>query len=161
MSLEPPREPKLPEVKIVLLDEQQPSYHGTLTAALIRSLEQADVARATFSDIVQNLEDEFKNDIAVRFSRNIPSRQLFTNTAHVEALHRTIELEQAPIRDILAVLNKAIDRRQKAEDYWPEGRLNAGIAYAAVGDYHKARRLIEEAVDLFSGRGRTEDDRAV
>ena len=56
--------------------------------------------------------------------------------------------------DVLAErLEAVINERQAQDDYWPEGRLSAGIARAALGDAERAHRHLTDAVDLLSGRG--------
>jgi hypothetical protein len=161
MGIGPRPEPRLTEAETILLDEPQAAYHGRLTAAIVRSLEQVDGPQTVFADIVRQLLKELGRDVSLRASEDILPRPLWTSAVLFELMQQAIELERAPLRKIIAVLKRAIEQRQKAEDYWPEGRLNAGIACAAAGDYHQARRLIQEAVDILEGRGPLEGDRAM
>ena len=71
------------------------------------------------------------------------------------------QLEELCLRQVIETLTKTIQHRETQEDYWPEGRLNAGIAYAILGDYQVARRWLEEAVDIFAGSDLVEDGRAM
>jgi hypothetical protein len=161
MGIVAPPEPRLSEAETVLRDEPRAAYHGRLTAAIVRSLEPVDGPHAVFDDIVRQLLKELGEDVSLRASEDILARPVWMSVAHFELMQRAFELERAPLRKIIAVLKRAIEQRQKAEDYWPEGRLNAGIACAAAGDYHQARHLIQEAVDILEGRGPLEGDRAM
>ena len=155
-----PRKPKLPETETTLLDEPQAAFHGRLTVAFIRSLERAEKPRIVFDDIIGHLRKELGEDVHLRTSEEALTRPAFSSAAQFELMQSAAELERAPLRKIIAVLKRAVEQRQKAEDYWPEGRLNAGIACAAAGDHHQARQLIKEAVDILEGRGPLEGDRA-
>jgi hypothetical protein len=161
MGIGPPPEAKLHEAETMLLDEAQPAYHGQLTADLVRFLERAGGPQVLFADLVKHLRKQWTEDVSLRVAEEILPRTLWQSAAHFELMQRALELEQAPLRRVSAVLNRAIEARQKKEDYWPEGRLNAGIAAAAAGDYQEARRLIAEAVDIMEGRGPLEGDRAI
>lgn len=161
MGLGPRPKPRLKEAETVLLDAPQAAYHGRLTAAIVRSLEPVDGPQIVFVDIVRQLLKELGRDVSIRASEDILPRPVWTSAAQFELMQQVIELERAPLRKIIAVLKRAIQQRQKSEDYWPEGRLNAGIACAAAGDHHQARQLIKEAVDILEGRGPLEGDRAM
>lgn len=161
MGIVPPPEPRLTEAETGLLDEPQAAYHGRLTAAIVRSLEQVAGPPAVFDDIVRQLRKELGRNVNLHASEDILPRPVWMSAAQFELMQQVIELERAPLRKIIAVLKRAIEQRQKAEDYWPEGRLNAGIACAAAGDHHQARQLIKEAVDILEGRGPLEGDRAM
>ena len=78
---------------------------------------------------------------------------VLVSAAHQDAARDIASLEQQPLRAILGVIEAELAEREAQDDPWPEGRLNAGIAYAAVGDYVRARELLQDAVDIFSGRG--------
>lgn len=161
MGIGPPPEAKLHEAETMLLDEAQPAYHGQLTAALVRFLERADGPQALFGELVKHVHKQWTEDVSLRATADILPRPLWQSAAHFKLTQRALELEQAPLRRVLAVLKRAIEERQGKEDYWPEGRLNAGIAAAAAGDFREARRLIAEAVDIMEGRGPVEGDRAM
>lgn len=161
MGIGPPPEAKLHEAETMLLDEAQPAYHGQLTAALVRFLERAGGAQLLFADLVKHLRKQWAEDVSLRADEEILPRPLWQSAAHFELMQRALELEQAPLRRIIAVLKRAVEERQGKEDYWPEGRLNAGIAAAAAGDFREARRLIAEAVDIMEGRGPLEGERAM
>ena len=157
-----PRDSKMPEAETTLLDEPQAVYHGQLTAVLVRCLERTDSSTTVFADVIRQLNNEWvEKDVSIRASAEALPRPVLASAAHFEVMQRAIELERAPLRKIIALLKRAIDQRQKAEDYWPEGRLNAGIAFAVSGDYEQARRLLDETVDIFEGRGPLEGERAI
>jgi hypothetical protein len=161
MGISLPSEPKLQEAETTLLDEDQAAFHGQLTAALVRFLERAEGPQAVFGNLAKHLQKEWAENVSLRASEEIRPRPLWQSAAHFELMQRALKLEQAPLRQIIAVLKRAIKQRQNVEDYWPEGRLNAGIAAAEAGDFHEARRLIEEAVEIMEGRGPLEGDRAI
>ncbi len=160
MGIGPPPEPRLAEAETVLLDAPQAAYHGRLTAAIVRSLEQVDGPQIVFADIIRQLRKELGRDVSIRASEDIRPRPVWTSAAQFELMQQVIELERAPLRKIIAVLKRAIEQRQKAEDYWPEGRLNTGIACAAARDHRDARRLIEESVKIMEGQEPLEGERA-
>lgn len=161
MGVALPSEPKLRETETALLDEDHAAFHGQLTAALVRFLERAAGPQAVFGDLAKHLQKQWAQDVWLHVSEEIRTRPLWQSTAHFELMQRALEIEQAPLRQIIAVLKRVIQQRQNGEDYWPEGRLNAGIACAAAGDYREARQLIEEAVEIMEGRGPLEGDRAI
>jgi len=161
MGIVAPPEPRLTEAETILLDDSRAAYHGRLTAAIVRSLKPADGPHIVFSDIVRQLLKVLGRGVSLRASEDILPRPVWMSAAQFELMQKAAELERAPLRKITAVLKRAIEQRQKTEDYWPEGRLNAGIACAAAGDHQQARQLIKEAVDILEGRGPLEGDRAM
>lgn len=140
------------EIEAALLDEAAGTCHGRLTVTLVSLLERENIATATFADLVAHVErQELPARVELRISDEARRRPVWGTAAHLALLQETLELERAPLRRIIATLNAAIAQRQGVDDFWPEGRLNAGIACAAAGDYQAARRQIEAALDILSG----------
>jgi len=131
----------------------QAAHPGGLTAALVRSLEAEAASRAVFADIAGRLKEELQDDVCFGGSGAVWARPIWSDAARVRAAATALELERAGLRRIIAVLRHAVERREQVGDLWPEGLLNAGIAYAAVGDCAEARNLLEQALERFSGRG--------
>lgn len=42
------------------------------------------------------------------------------------------------------------DHQEQQKDFFPEGKLNLGIAYAAIGEYKKSILALEKAIELYS-----------
>ena len=150
------------EIEAALLDEAAGTCHGRLTVTLVGLLERQNTATATFADLVAPIErQEFSARVDVRIPDEARRRPVWATAAHLALLQETLALERAPLRRIIATLNAAIARRQGVDDFWPEGRLNAGIACAAAGDYKEANQLIGAAEDILHGwHPAAESDRA-
>ena len=73
---------------------------------------------------------------------------LANNVVHTQASELLACLDERPASEIIAGLEEVIARREQQGDYWPEGRLNLGIAHACLGEYEDARRWLEDAVNI-------------
>ena len=134
-------------------DAPQAAYPLSLTAALVRSLEEEGGPCAVFDDIAGRLRRELQDDVSFGGSADVWTRPIWWDAARVDAAAIALKLERAGLRRIIVALQRAVEQRETLGDLWPEGLLNAGIAYAAIGDYAKARNLLEQALERFSGRG--------
>jgi hypothetical protein len=144
------------EHELQLPGESAPRAHGALTAALIRLLEGIDTTRGSIGAFESALLDGFR-DMTFRTADEAKNRLFLSMPAHSSAVALLGELERSELRGVIEILERAVAARQGQDDYWPEGRLNLGIAYAAMGDYRTARGWLREAVDILSGRGLAED----
>jgi tetratricopeptide (TPR) repeat protein len=59
-------------------------------------------------------------------------------------------LKQQPIQETIDLLLRMIEQREKQNDPYPEGKLNLGIAYSAMGEYDKCIDNLEDAINLYS-----------
>jgi hypothetical protein len=59
-----------------------------------------------------------------------------------------VHMGEQRARRIIATLEEVIARREQQGDYWPEGRLNLGIAYACLGEYEDARHWLDDAANM-------------
>ncbi len=116
----------------------------------MRSSTGADASRETFDDLERSLKEAFGHDVTVRVSDATRDQLvLANNTVCTRADELIARLEEQRARQIIAGLEEVIARREQQGDYWPEGRLNLGIAYACLGEYENARRWLDDAVDIF------------
>jgi tetratricopeptide (TPR) repeat protein len=131
---------------------------ANLLFALADTLDKADPGKTTNAAFAQQLEATLRPR-----SNRLPEpgftfgepQHLFLGNEALTTAHRSLErLAQAPVRETIAFLEEVIARRQERGDLWPDGRLNLGIAYAALGDYEEARRILEEVIDICESGGR-------
>lgn len=146
------------ETQVEVTDEPSPRFHGTLTNHLRGLLERADPSRETLGDLERSLKHLFGDTLTVKLSESTRDRTLFANELVSTAESLLVRLDQQHARQIIAVLEEVIARRELQEDYWPEGRLNLGIAYASLEEYDDARRWLDDAVNMlrhpsYVGRG--------
>jgi tetratricopeptide (TPR) repeat protein len=125
---------------------QQP--HGALTSALHAILERADPTRDTFGDLERALI-EVSDDVTLQASDATRRQLVFANELQIRASTLVTRLDEQCTREIIAGLQEVIARREQQGDYWPEGRLNLGIAYACLGQYEDAQRWLDDAVNMF------------
>jgi hypothetical protein len=146
------------ETRAKLGGETAPHTHGTLTRVLHGILEQADPSQHTFGDLERALK-EVLDDVDLQVSDAARGELILANALQIKTAKLMADLDEQGARQIIAGLEEAITRREQQKDYWPEGRLNLGIAYACLGQYEEARRWLEEAVNMLrypSDIGRSE-----
>jgi Tfp pilus assembly protein PilF len=51
-------------------------------------------------------------------------------------------------------LEGMVAKREARADLWPGGRLQLGIAYAALRDYEQARRTLDEVIRICESGGK-------
>lgn len=61
---------------------------------------------------------------------------------------------QKRLEAIVAFLQEAVAKREARNDLWPEGRLQLGIAYAALKEYPAARRTLDEVIRICQSGGK-------
>jgi len=138
------------EERVRFTGEPAPRFHGTLTKQFYEILTSADASRETFGDLERSLQEAFGHDVTVRVADATRDQiVLANNTVCTRADELIARLEEQRPRQIIAGLEEVIARREQQGDYWPEGRLNLGIAYACLGEYENARRWLADAVDMF------------
>lgn len=124
-------------------------FHGTLTSQLLETFHQADPERETFDNLDRDLEKVFEHNVTVNVPDAIRSQLVFANNiVHARCSKLLALLDEHHEREIIVNLEEVITRREQQGDYWPEGRLNLGIAYACLGEYEAARRWLEDAVNI-------------
>lgn len=145
---EPPREVVGREKEAQLAGEPAPRFHGTLTSELHGILERTKPGRETIADLERSLKEVFEHGIAVRISDGAGGRLLLANQVLGRADELLVRMGEQRARRIIADLEEVIARRQQRGDYWPEGRLNLGIAYACLGEYEQAKHWLEDAENM-------------
>ena len=60
------------------------------------------------------------------------------------------ESDREPIRQVIHILRRSIEQRK---DFSPEGHLNLGVAYAALGDHDNSIAALERAIDQQGEQG--------
>lgn len=132
-----------------LTGEPVPRFHGALTSQLHGILESADPSGETFGDLERSLKEAFEHDLTVKVSDATRGQLVLANNIATRASELMVRLDEQRARQIIAGLEEVITRREQQGDYWPEGRLNLGIAYASLGEYEAAKRWLEDAVNMF------------
>ena len=127
--------------------------HGTLTGALYAILDRADAARESYGELERDLQKALRG-ILVKVAEAARGQVILTNQITLPRARELIQHlmagpDEQRAREIIAGLQEVITRREQQGDYWPEGRLNLGIAYACLGEYQDAERWLDEAVDMF------------
>ena len=137
------------EKRVQLSGEPAKRLHGSLTIQLCEFLQGADLAGATVDDLERSFVERFRQNVAVKIAEGVRDQTLFAAYAvrsrSIELLKHLDELEA---REMIAGLEATIAQRQQQGDYWPEGRLNLGIAYACLGEYDGAKRWLEDATNM-------------
>lgn len=143
------------ELEAQLPTESALRRHGSLTIALIQALEGIDPTQRSVRDLESSVRD--LAPLSFQILCDAEDSLLLSSPSPLRGLELIGQLEELRLRQTIETLGKVIARREAQDDYWPEGRLTLGIAYAAKGDYDTARRWLEEAVAILSGRGLAED----
>ncbi len=81
--------------------------------------------------------------------------ELFLGNSDLTNVYHSLErIEQNSLREGVEFLEEIIRRREAQDDLWPDGRLELGLAYAALGDYEQASRLLEEVINICETGGK-------
>jgi hypothetical protein len=128
------------------------------THELLQVLERLDPFRSTGRELEIRLRERIREQVAFFPSEQTAGQLLFRGAQEQQALSILLELEQMPVRQALGGLEEILKTRENQEDYWPEGRLNAGVACELMGDLEPAQRYLEETVDILSGKGLSRGD---
>jgi tetratricopeptide (TPR) repeat protein len=130
---------------------QPTAWSGLLTRALVRALEDAGERRLTYDEWLRlagepaSAAEEF-----VTAGDGLHGPIFDNHTARAEAFSHLTRLEQEPITQTITLLSRMIEQREQQNNLYPEGRLNLGVAYVAVGDYERGLPLLERAVALYT-----------
>jgi tetratricopeptide (TPR) repeat protein len=131
-----------------LTGEPSPRFHGTLTRELHGILERAKPGRETVPNLERSLKEGFGDGVAVRIAQGAQDSLLLADELMGRADALLARIGERRARQVIAALEEVIARREQQGDYWPEGRLNLGIAYACLGEYEDARRWLDDAANM-------------
>jgi hypothetical protein len=148
VSPEQPREVVGREKEVQLAGEPAPQLHGTLTSELHGILERARPGRETVAKLERSLKEVFEHGVAVRIPGGTEGRLFLASQTLGRADELLVRLGEQRARRIIADLEEVIARRQQQGDYWPEGRLNLGIAHACLGEYEQAKYWLDDAANM-------------
>jgi hypothetical protein len=120
--------------------------HGAMTYSLIRVLQKKDVTKLTYRKWLDAFPGEHRKRPEPAFLGEDLDMPLFVQSAlHKSALDLTEKIEQAPFFELTEMLQRVVDRNARR----PEGYLNLGLAYAAVGEWDKSIQKLRTAVNLY------------
>lgn len=136
------------EKRVQFAGEPAPRFHGALTSGLHTILYRADPSRESFDDLERALKEVFGHDVTVKVSDATRGQVVLANPIVTRANELTARLDEQRAPEIIAGLEEVVAKREEQGDYWPEGRLNLGIAYACQGEYEAARRWLDDAVNM-------------
>jgi tetratricopeptide (TPR) repeat protein len=124
------------------------------------TLQKADPERMTNREFQQQLEESIRTT-GEQPQFEMPKifysgdDELFLGNSDLANVYHSLErIEQNSLREAVDFLEEVIRRREAQDDLWPDGRLELGLAYAALGDYQGASRLLEEVIDICETGGK-------
>jgi hypothetical protein len=129
-------------------------------STLLTVIRRADPERTTNRELKQQI-----NSLVLAQAEQNRARSPIINHSGEEALflgNRELvdlirafqQIEQGPARQAVEFLKRTIRRRESQSDLWPEGRLQLGMAYAALGEWELARRELDEVIMICESGGR-------
>lgn len=128
---------------------------------LAKCLAMVDPVRTTNAAFQQQLEQTLH--VQSTDSLDLPAplivapneEQLLLSNQSITTLMQEIRaIEQAPLREIAEFLQAMVDKRAARGDLWPDGRLQLGIAYAALEEYARARDVLDEVIRICESGGK-------
>jgi tetratricopeptide (TPR) repeat protein len=142
-------------------------YYGIMTHALISGLVGTDNSNLTYakwfarasrqmSSTTQFLVlgdhdgEQWSNFGTQTLGEHLDEPVFESRTLRGDVLAIATSLKQQPILETIGLLRRMIEQREKQNDPYPEGRLNLGIAYFAMGEYDKCIDNLEHAIALYS-----------
>ena len=128
------------------------------THELLQVLGRLDPFRSRGRELESRLRERVRESVAFFPSEQAAAQLLLRGAEEQQALTILLELEQMPVREAMEGLAETIAAREEQEDYWPEGRLNAGVACELMGDLEPAQRYFQETIDILSGKGLSRKD---
>jgi hypothetical protein len=143
-----PRKTVGKEEEVRLAGEPSPRFHGALTSELHAILERTKPGRETIGDLERALKEGFGDGVAIRISEGARDRLVLADELVGTADALLMHMGEQRARRIIATLEEVIARREQQGDYWPEGRLNLGVAYACLGEYEDARHWLDDAANM-------------
>jgi len=124
---------------------------GLMTRALAQALRDGGEQRLTYKEWIRLASNPLSADKEFVIAGDGMDEPIFDNrVARAEAISRLTRIEQEPIARATTILSRMIEQRDQQNDLYPEGRLNLGVAYVAVGDYDRGLPLLERAVALYT-----------
>lgn len=130
-------------------DETTKRSHGFLTWNVLEILAHANPNDYSPDDLARSLNEVLGPRVTIKIAEEARTQLLLADSHHSKANELLKRMAQQQEHQIIDVLKDMIKRRELQRDYWPEGRLNLGIAYACLGEYEEARRWLQEAVIMF------------
>jgi tetratricopeptide (TPR) repeat protein len=112
---------------------------GELTHALIRSLDEGDERGLTYAAWLKRAR------IVTGFGEGLNERVFDQRTLRAAALAQIADVELRPVYETIELLVRLIDLRERQGAEEPTGRLNLGVAYAALRHYENSIRELERA----------------
>lgn len=125
-------------------------FFGNLTYALVQSLAEVDVRSLTYSQWLASVSEQLKSERPVVLGDHRDERIFDNRTLRSEVLELATRIYQEPVFETIRLLLRMIEQREQLGDPYPEGKLNLGIAYAAIGEYNKSIFALESAIALYS-----------
>lgn len=129
-------------------------------SALISVLENANPESTTNRDVqlqIAELVRGSEENARLNFIHSYCSdpNVLFLGNEDLTVVYRSLEeIEQSSIREAVSFLENVIRRRESQDDLWPDGRLELGLAHAALGDYVRASRVLIEVIEICESGGK-------
>jgi len=118
--------------------------YGTLTYALIRSLQEATAPTLTYAQLIQAVSEKLKPSRAIAASDNL-NVTIFSNSVAESTIYTLLtRINEEPIMQMIQLSRRLIEQRN---DIDPEGYLNLGVAYAVLGEYDKSLEALSKAID--------------
>lgn len=120
------------------------AIYGVLTHALLSILKESDQGNLTGAQLVQMVSEKLKWLQPFFVSQNL-EENILCNAVREREVYELIKqhIIQEPIHQTISILRRLIEGR---EDIDPEGNLNLGVAYAALDDYDKSIKALENAI---------------
>lgn len=132
------------------LTPQPTGPSGLLTRALVRALGNAGEQWLTYDEWLRlAAEPQVAADEFVTAGDRTDGPIFDNRVMHDEALSHLMHLEQESIKQSITILRRMVEQREQQNDPYPEGRLNLGVACAAIGDYKRGLLELQRAVALY------------
>jgi tetratricopeptide (TPR) repeat protein len=122
----------------------------TLTRALVQSLNEADAKSLTYSKLFDSVSKQLEPVAPVVLGEYFNKLVFDSRTLRCEILELVTRLMKAPIFETIKLLIKMTEQCEQQGNSYPEGLLNLGMAYSAVGDYEKSIQALERAIALYT-----------
>jgi uncharacterized caspase-like protein len=134
---------------------RKPEVHGYLTYALVQALASADASSLSYRSWLEAAnagQGSSRPLFGAMDHLNEPrlDEPLFENHSLKESIHSLLQrIDREPVEEAVAILRRVIDERHQQGDWYPEGRLNLGIACAAAGDHAHSIEMLERTISLY------------
>ncbi len=147
----PPLESDTEQIVLPPFPPQPTVFSGLLTRALVRTLEKEGEQGLTYDEWFRRAAEPLPVNAEFVILGEGRDEPVFANrAARDRALAILTQLEQEPIRQAITSLSRLIEQREQQNDPYPEGKLNLGVAYIAMGNYEHGLPLLKHAVSLYT-----------